>query len=166
MSEDLTYRKGFQEWPDFVEIHRLGKVGGITMFTTTIANVKDDGTVYNDKEYTTEVQLVDKTDEEMVFRVYLLNTDFSRSVLCGFSIKMDDVDEMWKKMTEEGYKVKLRDVLQDHYETILHTTIIMYAARCPYTWAMHLYYSCLQNQRDVAEYQEELAKENKKPTVH
>jgi len=166
MSENLLYRKGFSNYPDFIEVSRLGRSAGITMYNHTLVWVGDKDDITDSKEYTTEVQLVDNTSEQKTFRVYLLDDNFSRYVLCEFFIDMEDVDEMYKRMTDEGYAVTLNDILEDHYTTILHSTIVMYLARCTYQWAMYLYYNHIQTRQLVKEKLEILAEESKKPTIH
>jgi hypothetical protein len=160
------YRKGMQPYPDYVDITRLGRASDIMIHNYSFTWTDEEDSVTDTKEYTIEVQRLESSKEYRYFRVYVLGNDFSRHVLCDFTIKMDDVTEMHIKMTDDGYAVSITDVLQDLYTATLHSTVIMYLARCTYEWATYLYYNYLETQSMVRDELLDMAKQEIKHTIH
>jgi hypothetical protein len=165
MSGSLMYRAGMQSYPDYVDITRLSKSSGVIMYNYDLIWA-DDENVTLTKEYTVEVQRLESSKEYRYFRVYILDNDFFRHMLCDFTIKMDDVNEIYIKLTDEGYNVSLTDVFYETYLTTMHSTIIMYLSRCTYEWATYLYYNYVETQTMVRDELLDIAEQEKKYTIH
>lgn len=123
-------------YPDNVYIDFLGRFSGVSLYSYTfIFNVElEEPTV---ERYTVEVHPLGNncSNTKSLFRTFLIDSDFNRTLLTHFSVDLEAIDEQLVTFAN----VTFNDYYHEMYLLDLHVSTITYLAKCPYRYSMHLY---------------------------